>query len=362
MRYPATKLLVLAAPVIFTACASMNPPQPPSLDLPKPATDLRAVRKGNRVMLTWTVPDLTTDRQTIRSVGPTRVCRSVESQITQCGTPVGEVPPSSTSGTSGRKVAGSFTDTLPADLPAAVPRDAPSAEAIYAVEVLNRNGRSAGLSNPARVSLIRTLPPPRDFQARVSAEGVVLSWVGEAPPPSDESIHYIVRVYRNLLGNQQRTVVGEKELGGEHGLTDSGIEWEKTYDYCAETVTVIRQPNRSEVQVEGEDTPAVKVFADDVFPPGVPSGLQAASSGPGQQLFVDLIWAPVTDLDLAGYNVYRREEGTSASRLNSEPLKTPAYRDDGVVAGKTYFYSVTAVDARGNESAHSEEAREASQP
>jgi hypothetical protein len=257
-------------------------------------------------------------------------------------------------GSSGQKVAASFTDTLPAGLQ----KDAPSAEAAYAVEVLNRGGRGAGLSNAAHVSLIRTLPPPRDFQARVSAEGVVLSWTSEAPSTSNQSIRYIVRISRNALGTQQRTVVGEKELGGGHSLIDSGIEWEKTYEYRAETVTIVRRSNRSELQVEGDDTPAVKVFADDIFPPAVPSGLQAASSGPGQQLFVDLIWAPDTDLDLTGYNVYRREGRETASKMNGEPLKTPAYRDASVVAGKTYFYSVTAVDARGNESAHSEEAGE----
>lgn len=265
------------------------------------------------------------------------------------------MPRSLATGPAGQKVTASFNDTLPAELQS----DTPSTVATYAVQVLNRNGRGAGLSNPARVSLIRTLSPPRDFQARVTAEGVVLSWTSEVPASADESVRYFVRVYRNLLGNeQQKTVVGEKELGGGHSLTDNGIEWEKTYEYRAETVTIIREPNAPVVQVEGDDTSAAKVFADDVFPPGVPSGLQAASSGPGQQLFVDLIWAPDTDLDLAGYNIYRREAGKTASKINSELLKTPAYRDASVVADKTYFYSVTAVDARGNESAHSEEATE----
>jgi len=66
----------------------------------------------------------------------------------------------------------------------------------------------------------------------------------------------------------------------------------------------------------------------------------------------------VTDADLGGYEVYRREEGTAAVKLNSEAVKTPAFRDLQVKAGKTYFYSVSAVDLRGNESARSEEASE----
>jgi len=87
--------------------------------------------------------------------------------------------------------------------------------------------------------------------------------------------------------------------------------------------------------------------------------LQAVASGPGQKTFIDLVWAPVSDVDLDGYNVYRHEEGSAAVKVNTEPLKTPAYRDASVVSGKSYFYSVSAVDVRGNESARSEEASEA---
>jgi fibronectin type 3 domain-containing protein len=86
--------------------------------------------------------------------------------------------------------------------------------------------------------------------------------------------------------------------------------------------------------------------------------LQAVYSGPGQQAFIDLLWSPVTDADLAGYNLYRRENGSPSVKINSDLVKTPAYRDATVASGKTYFYSVSAVDERGNESARSEEARE----
>jgi fibronectin type 3 domain-containing protein len=44
--------------------------------------------------------------------------------------------------------------------------------------------------------------------------------------------------------------------------------------------------------------------------------------------------------------------------VNGELVKTPAYRDAKVVAGRSYLYAVSAVDVRGNESARSEEAGE----
>ncbi|MGA8345710.1 MAG: hypothetical protein WB781_27515, partial [Candidatus Sulfotelmatobacter sp.] len=96
------------------------------------------------------------------------------------------------------------------------------------------------------------------------------------------TVHYIYRVYRRPEGSSQQILAGEIPAGSERSLslTDSSIEWEKTYEYRAETVTVIAEENKVEVQIEGDDTPEIKVFAHDVFPPTVPSGLQAVFSGP----------------------------------------------------------------------------------
>ena len=346
---------------MLTACATMGPPQPPSLELPKTPSDLRAVRKGDQVMLTWTIPVATTDRQTVRSFGPTRICRGLEAELTQCGTPVGETlahPVAVAAKSSKQKPTTSYTDTLPAQLGA----DNSYALATYAVEVLNADGRGAGLSNQVRVPLARTLPPPRDFAARVTGQGIVLTWTNDLPSESSaQTVHYLFRVYRYTEGSQQRILAGEVAAGSERNLTltDSSVEWEKTYEYRAETVSVIAQENKPEVQIEGDDSPEIKVFAHDVFPPAVPSGLQAVFSGPGQQAFIDLIWAPVADVDLDGYNIYRHEEGAAPVKVNAEPLKTPAYRDTSVSSGRNYFYSVSAVDVRANESARSEEASEA---
>lgn len=350
---------------MFSACATLGPPEPPSLALPKPPADLRAKRKGDKVTLTWTIPTKTTDRQTVHALGSTRICRTTKSALTDCGTPVGEEPPATTaasadeqSGKSSgkkKKPEASYVDTLPTQ------SDNPSEFITYAAEVLNADGRGAGLSNQVKVSLMRTLPAPSDFHGRVTSQGVVLSWASQTLPSPSPSMRYVYRVYRRLENTHDESLIGEVAVGNDQNLsvTDPTIEWEKTYEYSAEAVTVVEQRDKTELQIEGENSPEIKVFADDVFPPAVPSGLQAAFSGPGQQRFIDLIWAPDTDADLAGYNVYRHEEGTSPVKLNAELVKSPAYRDADVVSGKNYFYSVSAVDLRGNESARAEEASEA---
>ncbi|HET6177426.1 MAG TPA: hypothetical protein VFE61_10865 [Candidatus Sulfotelmatobacter sp.] len=357
MKLLTRRVLALGMPLLFTACATVGPPLPPSLELPKPPADLRATRKGDKVTLTWTIPAVTTDRQAVRSMGSTRICRGGETSLTQCGAPVGVASPQAipVANSPRQKISGTYTDTLP--LP--TENANPSGFATYAVEVLNADGRGAGLSNQIRVSLARTLPPPENFAAHVTNQGIVLTWASVRQGASTGQVRYVYRIYRRQEGSQQQVLAGEVPSGGEPAFTDSSFDWGKTYEYRVETVTAIVRENNSELQVEGDDSAEVKVFADDIFPPAVPAGLQAVFSGPGQKAFIDVIWAPVTDVDLDGYNVFRHEDGAAPVRVNAELLKAPAYRDAGVVSGKRYFYSVSSVDVRGNESTRSEEASEA---
>src|SRR5580704_16506279 len=84
-------LLLLSGTAALVGCGVPGVPKPPSLELPEPVTDLRAVRKGDRVYLDWTVPNETTDRLPLRHLGPTRVCRSLDAAMSECASPVGEV-------------------------------------------------------------------------------------------------------------------------------------------------------------------------------------------------------------------------------------------------------------------------------
>ncbi len=363
---------------MLAGCAQTGPPLPPSLELPKAPTDLRASRKGNRVTLNWSEPTLTTDRQSVRYIGPTLVCRSLESEINECGNPAAILPepppsavpqkrrfqrPAAQKSDKPHPAPQTYIDTLPS----AMQRQDPAAEVTYAVEVFNRNARSAGLSNRVHVPALVTLPPPSDLAADLTGDGVVLTWTsaGESQNVAANSsanpphLRLRYRIYRREETSGKDAVAGEIPVGDPSPVRfmDSGFEWEKTYQYRITAVSIIKRPD-SEVQVEGDDTPPVRVVAHDVFPPSVPAGLQAAYSGEGQKPFIDLIWAPVTNADLAGYNVYRSETNGAAVKLNSGLVKSPSYRDSAVASGKTYTYAVSAVDVRGNESRRSEETSE----
>jgi hypothetical protein len=228
----------------------------------------------------------------------------------------------------------------------------PNSQIFYAISFFNQNNRTAGISNVVSVPAVVAPAPPSDFQAQVTADGVVLSW---KETPTGGANHFY-RVYRRAEGSTTDVVAGEAPWGSVQ-LIDHNFEWEKTYSYRGTVVTVIHVEGKPDSEFESADTPATKVFAHDVFPPAVPVGLQAVFSGVGQQPFIDLIWAPDTDADLAGYDVYRREEGSEPRKISS--VTAPVFRDLNVVTGHTYSYSVSAVDVRKNESARSEETSEA---
>jgi fibronectin type 3 domain-containing protein len=251
---------------------------------------------------------------------------------------------------------GRYIDTLPSSLE----EENPTRLITYAVEVLNTSERSAGLSNQVPVPAAPTLPPPRDFTAQVTAEGILLKWTEPEEGRQASEISHRYRIYRREESSASGTLIAElppDQMLQTHFL-DHSFEWEKTYYYHVTPVTLVTLPGEAPLAVEGDDTSSLKIWAHDIYPPAVPSALQAVFSGVGQQPFIDLTWAPDSDADLAGYNVYRREPGGAPGKLNSQLVKTPAYRDTGVVSGKKYVYSVSALDLRGNESARSEEASE----
>jgi fibronectin type 3 domain-containing protein len=108
--------------------------------------------------------------------------------------------------------------------------------------------------------------------------------------------------------------------------------------------------------LESSDSPLAVVTPKDTFPPAAPQGTVAAiqpGATPGA-VAVELSWSINVEPDLAGYRVYRSEqEGARGALLTPELLPSPAYRDNSAQSGQRYWYTVTAVDRSGNESAPS---------
>jgi hypothetical protein len=346
----------VCALALAAGCAAPGAPLPPSLRLPVAVDNLSAIRKGNRVVLTWSPSTETTDHQPIHWPTTTRICRVLNQfPINACGEVVKEIPATELVSVvpAARRPLVSFEDVLPPTL--IDPRN----QATYAVEIVNRHGRSAGLSNQMRISLVPSPPPPAGFRASLDAQGPLLEWSVQSAPVHAPGISYRLRIYRRARGKKEFALSSEQLYRpGEGQARDSNFEWEQEYDYKIASLTVVAVPERPVAEVEGDDSGLVHLIVHDVFPPAVPSGLQAVFSSVGQKPFIDLTWAPNTESDLAGYIVYRRTAASPFVAVSGAPLKAPAWRDNDIQTGQTYYYTVSAIDLRGNQSVQSLPAEE----
>src|SRR5580658_9722047 len=73
------RAVTLAAALVacaLTGCGMPGAPQPPSLNLPVPVSNLLAVRTGDQVALTFKLPRRTTDKVELKAPVTVHVCRS----------------------------------------------------------------------------------------------------------------------------------------------------------------------------------------------------------------------------------------------------------------------------------------------
>lgn len=337
----------------LASCGTPGAPQAPSLNLPGRVTDLAAVRAGNQVTLKWTMPTRNTDKLPLKTNVDVRVCRKEGTgDCAATGNDLMLAPGAD----------GKLTETLSPALAAGAPR-----VLIYFVELKNRKGRSAGLSNGAAVLAGATPAPVTGLAAEVRKTGVVLHWT-----PDGEN--FSIRLQRKLLTPQTKKKQGllseppepvEQNLLVEAGAqtgraVDKNIRFGETYEYRAQRVARVTA-NGQTMELAGEWSSPVRVEALDVFPPTVPTGLAAVATADesGRQPAIDLNWQPVSDTDLAGYVVYRREGDAAWQRISpAPPVAGPAFHDAQVQTGHTYQYAVTSVDQGGHESVRSTETQE----
>lgn len=86
-------------------------------------------------------------------------------------------------------------------------------------------------------------------------------------------------------------------------------------------------------------------------------GAPAEQSRSSHEHFAILTWKATTSV-VIGYNIYRAEDsGGPYKKLNRTPVRETTYKDSDVQSGHSYFYMVTAVDAKGSESGFSNQIR-----
>ena len=294
------KLFILALTTglcaVCIGCASTGPPLPPSLELPKPPNDLRATSQRRsrqpgldgpfanhrpaECPIPWPRAHLSRRR---RALDPMRSsCRRGPQVQARHLTLQAE----------GKKVPQQYVDLLPS----ALMKANPLAMATYAVEVYNRDHHGGGISNQVRVPLAPTYSPPTDL--KLSHRRRHSLYLGGAWPKVHDvpKISHRYRVYRsaqNPIPPKKFSPETSRRRRRPRAYVDQSFEWGKTYLYRLLVVTIVSTgfqpcpataPSGADcmgaIEIEGDDTPPIKVFANDVFPPAVPTGSRPCSPGP----------------------------------------------------------------------------------
>lgn len=345
-------VLACACVLGVAGCGTPGAPEPPSLNLPAAVADLSATRTGNTVFLSWTMPLKNTDKLMLKSDVSVRVCRTQDnSGCIEAGT-VPFAPGADAT----------WSETLPQALEQGAPR-----KLRYCVELKNRAGRSAGLSNEAIVLAGAPPTPVEGLSVEMRKQGAMVHWSS-----SDDTA--AIRLHRKLLSpppaKTKESLMTAPSAPLEQSLLienvqqgqalDKTIRFGETYEYRAQRVARVTIDGKK-MELSGELSAPVQVEARDVFPPTVPIGLVAVPTRAenGNSAAIDLSWEPDAEADIAGYIVYRREGDGAWQRISPpEPVVGPAFHDAQVQPGHQYRYAVAAVDQGGHESARSIEAEE----
>jgi len=351
---------------LLAGCGAPGDPRPPRKVVPAAVADLSARQQGEAVALSFAPPQAAADGEALAEPPEIEIYRGT---LRADGTAdpdsfrmVYTVPGAMLA----RMSAGGqvrFRDVISAE----EVRAHPGAGYAYRVRSRVSKKRASGDSNTA---IVRLYPPPErvsGLAAHLTETAIQLTWNAAATGGAAVSGY---RVYRGELepSSAQEAAADVSKakwksppalLGPATGaeFADTQFVFGATYLYTVRAVSAIAGDDAN--SLESPDSAAVLVEARDIFPPGAPQGLVAVYVPGGERPAgqAELSWTMNTESDLAGFRVYRSEkEGTAGTNLTPELLPTPAFRDNSIEAGHHYWYTVTAVDRSGNESAASDAA------
>jgi len=354
---------VAACTVLFAAgCGAPGEPTPPSPPVPVAVTDLAAHQQGDGVEVTFTLPGKTIAGDRVPATPAVEILRGSPkadgSPDTKAFRIVYTIPGTLVSNYVVEKQVKFLDPIAPAEISA-------HGGEVWFYEVRTRLSQKRASADSNRVA-VRMFPVPEPITGltgQVQEKAIQLSWT--APAPSSEAGQVTgYRIYRGELEPASADDAAKEPSQAkwksplnllanieEPRYDDTLFDFGKTYAYIVRSVVVVQGQS-----LESSDSNMAIVTPRDTFPPAPPQDVvtNVVAGAAATSAVVDLSWSINTETDLAGYRIYRSEEAsTRGVLLTPDLLLAPAYRDTSVAPGQRYWYSVTAVDRAGNESAAS---------
>lgn len=298
----------------LVACGKKGDPLPPLRPTPQPVTGLTLSQVGDRLHLALLAPRAGTDGTRLGLLDVEILRAQGEGDFkTLAKKRVLKVAP-------GEAIA--QDEPLPA----------PGTLVRVSVRALHK-GRPSTETPLLSLTVRAPLAAPKGLSATLAPTGVDLRWSGE----TTESGGF--RLYRRSSRGDFGPPLTPAPLPGPPYL-DTAAPAGQNVCY------VVRGVASTDPPVESAASQEACVDVKDIAPPAAPAGLTAVVEGSA----VALSWSPSMDVDLTHYRLYRSVERGAPERLAEIPVAQTTFRDETLTPGVSARYTVTAVDAAGNES------------
>jgi hypothetical protein len=306
----------------LAGCGYVGDPLPPSLKIPRPVADLSVLQRGDKILIEFTLPVLSTDGVGLDRLG------EIDLRIGAEGVAPWQRETWEARASAIPVPSGAPGERLRAETPASAWA---GREVIVAVRVAGPSGRLSDWSDFRALHVVRPLPPPTDLAAQNRPEGVRLSWRWPDQRPAR------FRLLRRQGPQQAVALLAETD---RLEWTDAGVDYGVRYLYQVQALV-----RTGDDVAESEASPPVAITPEDRFPPPAPSGLTAVAAPES----VELSWERPSEEPGLTYRLWRAVEGGPLEPI-AEGLTSPGYSDRTVTGGKRYTYAVSAADRLGNES------------
>lgn len=298
----------------LSACGSIGEPLYPATNIPVSVTDLNAVQRGNKILVVFTIPAVSTDGLALKEVGAIDLRAGVTPSVAfQTDVWADAAKP--------------FAVASPGR-PAIVRGEIPiagfiGADVVVGARVASLAGHFSSWSNLAMVKVGPPIDAPSALAATQASNGVALHW-----QPGNASAW---RVFRKTDIEKEPSLLGPAD---KPEYLDATVAFGTHYAYFVQAW---------HETVESDIAGPIDITPVDKFPPPVPAGLTAISGANG----IELNWERVTAGAWKEYRLYRAE-GDGPFTLLADHLTAPTYSDTKVDSGKTYRYAVASVSQAGN--------------